>query len=135
MPWDPLILDIFWKIFLKMSFLVKFAQKGPPDFGCSKTRRAISTKYLSRCDGGVGGVRFGISAVRIPCHEGKTEVIFLPRRYADGICASMAIRAGGHQAIRCRAIDCLHIGTSSSINRNTGNADRGHRITRRSGES
>ena len=41
---------------------VKFAQKGPPDFGCSKTRRAVSADYLSCRYGGICGVRFGISA-------------------------------------------------------------------------
>ncbi len=119
-------MDIFWKIFLKMSFLVKFAQKGPPDFGCSKTRRAISTKYLSRCDGGVGGVRFGISAVRIPCHESKAEIVFLSWSYADRIRSIMAIGTGGQQAVRGGPADCFYIRASSSLNRNAGDADSGH---------
>ena len=78
--------------FFKLSIFVKNAQKAPPDFGYSKTRRAVFSDDLSCRHSGICGVRFGISAVRIPRHEGKAEVIFLSRRYADGICSIVAKR-------------------------------------------
>lgn len=82
----------FSEKFLKLSIFVKNTQKAPPDFGCSKTRRAVFSDDLSCRHSGICGVRFGISAVRIPRHEGKAEVIFLSRRYADGICSIVAKR-------------------------------------------
>ena len=126
MPWDPLKLDIFSGKLFKLSIFVENTQKGPPDFGCSKTRRADFTDDLSCRRSGVCGVRFRISAVRISCHEGKAEIIFLPWCHTDRIHSIMAISTGGQQAVRCRAADGFHILPLGGINSNTGNTDRGH---------